>query len=248
MAQINKETREVFEEAVAIGTAMDKEKTRHRNAGARLMVRAAENVYAAHLIEAIKPDGYVPTKGGAAGREEATAAAMQGKPLSAKAYSLLIGYSEAYISRLYRLGFGMAAGVLDPDETPKNGEKTRWQMVSREVGDTPEVGRVLGKDAPEVPDGAALDSAIEAARKRREAERTQRVAERESATWVPTAPSEQIGMLAELAEAISTGRTLSPRQVERVRVVMDMLRDTIETWIEEHRDGARSIPRQRQAS
>lgn len=258
MAQVNKEVREVFEEAVAIGQAVDKEKTRHRNAGARLMARAAENVYAAHLIEVIRPDGFAPQRAGAAGRQEATDAALRGVPLAAKAYAMLIGFSEAYISRLYRLGFGMAAGVLDPDAHPEPGEKTPWQLVSRDVGDTPEVAKVLGKEAKGMPTPETLQAAISAAQERKAVEREQRAADREAASkasWVPDRPSEQIGMMYELAEAIQSGRTLTPRQIERVRVVMDTLRDTIETWIEAHGEQAqsikgrgKSIPRQREAS
>ena len=249
MAQ-NKEVREVFEEAVAIGAAVEKEKSRHSNATARLMVRAAENVYAAHLVEAITPDGYVPVNGGAAGREEVEATARQGRSLSAKGYALLIGFSEAYISRLYRLGFGLAAGVLDPAEEPEPGEKTRWQMVSREVGDSPEIARVLGKDAKEFPTVEALDEAIEAAKVRRAKEREHRAAEKEAAadenTWVPRTPSEQISRLHDLAEALTEGRKLTPRQIERVRVVMDSLRDLIESWIEEHGDG--HVPMRRKSA
>lgn len=236
---VSKEIREVLDEALAIGAAHDKESKRHRTATERLMARAAENVYAAHLVEAVSGNGFTPTRGGDVGRTEAKEAAQKGLVLSAKAYALIIGYSEAYVSRLYRLGFGMAAGVLDPNEKATDGP-TRWQLISRAVGDSPEVGAVLGKDVAELPTVEALDTAINAALERRAAEREKAASE---ATWVPSAPSEQIGMLEELAAVIKVGRTLTPKQIDRVREVMDGLRATIEEWVEAQHEG--HVPEQR---
>lgn len=242
----NKEVREVFEEAIAIGLANDREKTRHRNATDRLMVRAAENVYAAHQAELVRPDGFSPRNTGGEARAEVRKAAEQGRALTAKGYALLIGFSESYISRLYRLGFGIAAGVLNPEETSKDGP-TLWQQVSRQVGDSPEVAAVLGKEVEELPTVEALTEAVEAATERRRVEREQAAALAAEETWMPTAPSEQIGMLEELADVLRGGRHLTPKQVERVSTVMDRLRELIEEWAEaESGKPSGSLPRQRE--
>lgn len=238
---VTEEVRNVFSEALAIGQARLKETTRHRNANEKLMVRAALNVYEAHIVEAVKPDGYAPNSTGAKGKAEVQEAAERGVPLTAKGFALLIGYSESYISRLYRLGHGITAGVLDPHEKPEPGNgPTLWQLVSRTVGDTPEVAAVLGKDVTEEPSIDALQDAVEMALKRKAAEREEAaaVAAEEEEAWIPHAPSEQIGMLEELAEVIHDGRTLTPRQIERVRKVMDELREVVESWVSTHSETA----------
>lgn len=240
-AVVTKEVRKVFDEALAIGASHQREDKRHKTTVEKLMVRAAFNVYEAHLVEAVKPNGYTPVKRGAAGKEEVEEAARRGVPLTAKGYAQLIGYSEAYISRLYRLGHGMSAGVLDPNEKPENGNgPTRWQLLSRQVGDSPEVAAVLGKDATEEPTIEALDQAIDAALKRRAQEREDAAAAEAAAeeTWIPDKPSEQIGMLEELAEVVSSDKRLTPRQIDRVRKVMDTLRETIESWASNHSTAA----------
>lgn len=240
---IKREVREVYEEACQIGQAKAREATRHRNANERLMVRAAENVYAAHLVEFVKPDGYTPRATGQEALDEIEAAVLQGKALTAKAYSMLIGFSEAYISRLYRLGFALAAGVVDPSEK-QNGGATRWQLLSRAVGDSPEVAEVLGKDVTEVPTVERLDAAIDAAVERRARERLEQ-AEKVAAEagWIPSAPSEQIGMLEELSTVLRHGRTLTPKQIDRVRTVLDNLSALIEDWLAEQHEP--TIPRQK---
>lgn len=244
MATVTKEVREVYEEAVAIGVANDREKSRHRNASDRLMARAAENVYAAHQLDLVKPNGYTPKSTGAQGREEVKEAARRGVPLTAKSYAMLIGFSEAYISRLFRLGFGIAAGVLDPHEKPEGGRPTLWTQVSKRLGDTPEVGAVLGKNVEELPTRERLEAAIEAAMKRRASDRAEAAALTEEESWIPTAPSEQIGMMEELCTILHNGRHLTPRQIDRVRVVMDGLRELIEAWTAAE-VGAGSLPEQR---
>lgn len=243
---VSKEVREVYEEAVAIGVANEREKSRHRNASDRLMARAAENVYAAHQLDLVRPNGYTPKATGAQGREEVKEAARRGVPLTAKAYAMLIGFSEAYISRLFRLGFGIAAGVLDPNEKPTNGGFTLWQQVSRRVGDTPEVGAVLGKNAEELPTRETLSAAIEAALQRRATDRQEVAALAEEESWVPTAPSEQIGMMEELCNVLHNGRHLTNRQIDRVRIIMDGLRELIEEWTERERAGTLTEVQQRE--
>lgn len=234
MAQLRKEARGVLDEALAIGVAIEKERTRHRNANEKTMVRAAENVYAAHLMELIDPQGYSPPHTGAQGREEAKAAATEGMVLTAKAYAMVLGYSEAYISRLFRLGFGMAAGVLNPDEVSSNGP-TRWQLISRTLGDTPEVGEVLGKDVNVLPTEEALEAAIAKAQERKQRERAVAAAQRAEMPEgpIPTRPSEQIDLLEDLVGTIEQGRHLTHRQIDRVRAVMDELRGFIEGWLKD---------------
>lgn len=236
-AVVTKEVREVFDEALAIAASAQRESRRHKTTNEKLMQRAALNVYAAHLVEAVKPNGYTPRHRGQAGKEEVEEAARRGVPLTAKGYAMLIGYSESYISRLYRLGHGLAEGVLDPNEKPQNGDgPTLWQLVSRTVGDSPEVGAVLGKDATEEPTIEALQEAVEAALKRRAQEREDAAAAAEAAeeSWIPDKPSEQIGMLEELAEVVVSDRRLTPKQIDRVRKVMDELRELIESWASSH--------------
>lgn len=233
MATVNVDVREVFTEALAISAARAREGTRRRNFNEKMMVRAAENVYAAHLVEAVRPNGYTPSEGGIRGRELVEEHAARGIPLSAKGYAILLGYSEAYISRLYRLGFGLACGVLDPNEKSEGGP-TLWQMLSRNVGDSPEVGEVLGKDAKEVPTLDKIEDAVRRAAERRaqEAEDRRDAAAQES-TWIPTAPSERLARLEELADSLKHGRHLTPHQIDRVRLVMDELRGFIEQWMSE---------------
>lgn len=236
MVQLRKEARGVLDEALAIGTQIEKERTRHRNTNEKVMVRAASNVYAAHLMDLIDPTGYSPPHTGAQGREEAKAACQEGMVLTAKAYSMVLGYSEAYISRLFRLGFGMAAGVLNPDETSTNGP-TRWQIVSRNLGDTPEVGAVLGKDVSVLPTDEALEAAIASAQERKSRERAEAAAQKaaEPEGPIPNRPSEQIDLLEDLMGTLEHGRHLTPRQIERVRHVMDEMRQFIEAWMEDER-------------
>lgn len=235
MAQITKEAREVLDQALAIGSARLRERSRHTNANERLMARAAENCYAAHLVNMIDSTGFAPQHSGAQGRAEARAAAGEGKVLTAAAYAAVIGYSESYVSRLYRLGFAMAAGIVDPDEESANGEgPTMWQLLSRTVGDTPEVGQVLGKEVGVLPTREALDQAVKSAQERkareREKEREARAAMPEGP--IPSRPSEQIDLLQDLVGTLSAGRHLTPRQIERVRATMDEMREMIEAWVE----------------
>lgn len=232
--KLKREAREILDQALAIGTAIERERTRHRNSNEKIMVRAAENVYAAHLMELIDPQGYSPPHTGAQGRDEAKAAATEGMVLTARAYAMVLGYSEAYISRLFRLGFGIAAGVLNPDEVSSNGP-TRWQIISRQLGDTPEVGKVLGKDVSVLPTEEALEAAIAAAQERKSKERAVAAAQRASEPEgpIPQRASEQIDLLEDLVGAIEQGRHLTHRQIDRVRAVMDELRGHIETWMAE---------------
>jgi hypothetical protein len=234
MATLRKEARGVLDEALAIGVQIEKERTRHRNANEKTMVRAASNVYAAHLMELIDPQGYSPPHPGAQGREEAKAAATEGMVLTAKAYAMVLGYSEAYISRLFRLGFGMAAGVLNPDEVSSNGP-TRWQLLSRTLGDTPEIGAVLGKDVNVLPTEEAVEEAIAKAKERKQKERAVAAAQRAEMPEgpIPQRPSEQIDLLEDLMGTLAEGRHLTQRQIERVRHVMDEMRGFIETWMRE---------------
>lgn len=233
MVTVKQEVREVFEEAVAIGSAHERERKRHRTTNERLMARAAKNVYAAHLLDLVKPNGFSPINMGSLGKEEAQEAASKGQALTARAYGLLIGYSEAYISRLYRLGFGIAAEVLDPEEVPEQGRATRWSLVSRQVGDTPEIGSVLGKDAKAIPTIEALDTAIEKAQKRRAKERAEAASRAPAGeSIIPARTGERLDMLEAIAETIEHGRHLTPKQIERVQHVMDELRRTIEGWVE----------------
>lgn len=234
MATLRKEARGVLDEALAIGLAIEKERTRHRNTNEKTMVRAANNVYAAHLMELIDPQGYSPPHTGAQGREEAKAAATEGMVLTAKAYAMVIGYSEAYISRLFRLGFGMAAGVLNPDEVSSNGP-TRWQLLSRSLGDTPEIAAVLGKDVNVLPNEEALEAAIAKAQERKQRERAEAAAARaaEPEGPIPQRPSEQIDLLEDLMGTLAEGRHLTQRQIDRVRHVMDEMRGFIESWMKE---------------
>lgn len=239
MTQLRKEARGVLDEALAIGLQIEKERTRHSNANEKIMVRAASNVYAAHLMELIDPQGYSPPHTGAQGREEAKAAATEGMVLTAKAYSLVLGYSEAYISRLFRLGFGMAAGVLDPEEESSDGP-TKWQLLSRTLGDTPEIGAVLGKDVNVLPTKEALEEAIGKAQERKQKERAVAAAQRAEMPEgpIPQRPSEQIDLLEDLVGTLMEGRRLTQRQIERVRHAMDEMRGLIETWISEEEEAA----------
>lgn len=234
MARVEKDQREVLDEALAIGTAVEREKSRHRNASEKMMVRAAKNVYEAHLVGIIDARGFTPRHGGEEGREEARAAAAEGKLLTAKSYGLVIGFSEAYISRLYRLGFGMAAGVLDPDEQSGNGP-TRWQIISRTLGDTPEVGDVLGKDVAILPTHEALEDAIRRATERKAEERAAAAAAAAEMPEgpIPRRPSDQIDLLQDLVGTLRNGRHLTPRQIERVQSTMDEIRQFIEEWMQE---------------
>lgn len=229
MVQTTKEIREVFAEALDIGVANEKERVRHRRATDRLMVRAAENVYAAHLVEAVHADGLVPANG-----EAACEAARKGVPLTAKGYAMVLGFSEAYVSRLYRLGFALAAGVVDPNERSRDGEPTRWQLLSRAVGDTPEVGAVLGKDVDTLPTEEALDEAIQTAQTRRAQEREDKRNALPPPEWLPDKPNERIERLEELTEVVIHQPRLTPKQIDRLRQVMDELRETIEEWLATH--------------
>ena len=233
MNAIRKEAREVLEQALALGLAIDREKARHRKASEKVMVQAAENVYAAHLMELIDPGGFTPSEVGEAGRAQAREAAREGQVLTARAYGLILGYSEAYVSRLYRLGFGMAAGVLDPYETHEDGSLTRWQLLARSVGDTPEVGEVLGKDVGVLPTVEAVEAAIVKAQERKKAEREAAALERAQMPDgpIPPRPSEQIDLLQDLVSTIKHGRHLTPRQIERMQATMDEIRLLIEEWM-----------------
>ena len=197
------------------------------------MARAAENCYAAHQVNLIDSTGYAPPHSGAQGRAEARQAAQEGLVLTAGAYAQVIGYSESYVSRLFRLGFGMAAGILDPEEESQDGP-TLWQTLSRTLGDTPEVGQVLGKDVSVLPTLEALEAAVAAAKERkareRDIERQARAAMPEGP--IPSRPSEQIDLLQDLIGTLSAGRHLTPRQIERVRSSMDELREMVEAWVE----------------
>jgi len=233
MATLKKEQRAVLDEALAIGTSVERERSRHRNANEKIMVRAAENVYAAHLVNMVDSTGFAPLHSGSQGRAEAREAAQSGKVLTARAYALVIGFSESYISRLYRLGFGIAAGVLDPAEETSNGP-TRGQLLSRSLGDTPEVGEVLGKDVDTLPTVEALEAAIEKAQMRKREEQAEAATLRAEMPEgpIPKRPSEQIDLLEDLVGTINKGRHLTERQIERVRRVMDEVRELIEAWVE----------------
>ena len=226
-----KEVREALHEAVLIGQSNSREAKRHRTTTEKIMVRAAENCYAAHLVGAVSADGFAPANTGETGKAQVREAAEAGKVLSAKGYALLIGYSPAYVSRLYRLGFGLAAGILDPNERPKQGP-TRWQLISRQVGDSPEVGAVLGKDVEQLPTTQALDAAIEAALDRRAQERAAAAAA--PPEWMPKPTGQRIDYLTELVEVIHDAPKFSATQVERLSHVLDTLRETIEAWMLGH--------------
>lgn len=233
MAQIKREAREVLDEALAIGSARVRERSRHANANEKLMARAAENCYAAHLVNMVDSTGFAMTHSGALGRAEARQAAQEGKVLTAAAYAAVIGFSESYVSRLYRLGFAMAAGIVDPNEESEAGP-TLWQQLSRTVGDTPEVGKVLGKEVDTLPTREQLEEAVTAAQERKARERA---LEREARAAmpegpIPSRPSEQIDLLQDLVGTLSGGRHLTARQIERVRATMDEMRHMIEAWVE----------------
>lgn len=227
--------RECLKEVLTLGSTLDRERTRHKNANEKLMVQAANTVYAAHLVGAVDASGYTPPHSGGLGKGEARQAAYDGKIITAKALALILGFSEAYVSRLYRLGFGIASGVLDPEETPEgdSGAKTRWQLVSRTLGDTPEVGAVLGKEASTLPTGEMIDAAVTAAQERKQRERADRAAQRaqEPEGAIPSRPSEQIDLLEEVIGALKSGRHVTPRQIARVQGCLDELREFIEDWM-----------------
>lgn len=244
---LKQEQREVLDTALSIGSARVRERSRHSNANEKLMARAAENCYAAHLVNMIDSTGYAPAHSGAQGRAEARKAAQEGLVLTAGAYAQVIGFSESYVSRLYRLGFGMAAGILDPDEESDDGP-TLWQVLSRTLGDTPEVGRVLGKEVDTLPTLEAVQEAVAAAKERKARERD---IERQAAAAmpevpIPTRPSEQIDLLQDLVGTLSGGRHLTARQIDRVRATMDELREMVEAWVHvEAGDGDSGVPEAR---
>ena len=231
---LRKEAREVLDQARSLGTALEKERKRHHTTNEKCMVQAANNVYSAHLLGLIDPNGYVPPHGGAAGKSEAREAAKEGVILTAKAYAMILGYSEAYISRLYRLGFALAAGVVDPEETREDNQPTRWQLLSRSLGDTPEIGAVLGKDVGVLPTEETMQAAIEAAQERKSRERAEAARRRheEPEGPIPTRPSEQIDLLEDLIGTIKAGRRLTNRQIARVQGAMDEIREMIEDWMQ----------------
>ena len=110
----------------------------------------------------------------------------------------------------------------------------RWAALSRGLADTPEVGAVLGKEADTLPTVEALDTAMEAARKRKQDERDEASAMEamdEILDWVPSSQGERLERLETLVAHIEHGRHLTHNQIERLQKVMDEIRGYIEQWI-----------------